>query len=240
MRSCWFDKSHAYEACLYRQPFKYQLSMQQAKAHKNRYEQSSFSHPEVSFGISECSYYLFCLAACFQKGLNCLPAEDGVWWKPYDVHFIRLTSTASFDPTPWRSFESQKVEDDGGSRVGASKLFWLWWLWPLGFLSVAVPTLQQQTHPIHSEVQEKFGFPNRAAGGRGVGHLFSKRICNGYSCYSSYSSSSSSPKIPKEHGRQTSDQYRKERGKAQATRPNSQSSRGERRTDSATNKNMNT
>ena len=56
IRSCWFDKSHAYEACLYRQPFKYQLSMQQAKAHKNRYEQSSFSHPEVSFGISECSY----------------------------------------------------------------------------------------------------------------------------------------------------------------------------------------
>ena len=29
----------------------------------------------------------------------------------------------------------------------------------LGFLSVAAQTLQQQKHPIHSEVQKKFGFP---------------------------------------------------------------------------------
>ena len=87
---------------------------------------------------------------------KCLPAEDRVWWKPYDVHFIRLASTASFDPTAWTSFRIPKLEDDGGSRVGASKLFCIWLL---GFLSVAAQTLQQQKHPIHSEVQKKFGFP---------------------------------------------------------------------------------
>ena len=88
-------------------------------------------------------------------------------------------------------------------------------------------------HPTHSDVQKNFGFPNGTAGRRSVRHLFSKHICHGYS------SSSSSPKIPREHGRQTSDQYRKERGKAQATRPKSQVSRGERGTNGATNKDMN-
>jgi hypothetical protein len=48
---------------------------------------------------------------------NCLPAEDRVWWKPYDVHFIRLASTASFDPTAWTSSESQnsKMMEGRGS-----------------------------------------------------------------------------------------------------------------------------
>ena len=86
-------------------------------------------------------------------------------------------------------------------------------------------TMQQKKHSTHSEVQKKFGFPNGTAGRRSVCHLFSKSSCHGYS------SSSSSPKIPREHWRQTSDLYRKERGKAQATRPKSQVSRGSRQPD---------
>ena len=180
-----------------------------AKARKNKYEQTSFSHPEVYFGISGCGYSAQQLPSSRRP---CL--VEAIWCPLHSLGFHCFLWSNRLD-----IFRIPKLEDDGGSRVGASKLFCIWLL---GFLSVAAQTLQQQKHPIHSEVQKKFGFPTE---------LLVDVVCVTCSAHAFVVATHATHHLPLllkflkniEGKPQTNTE---KRGKAQATRPKSQSSRG--------------